>query len=112
MGLVCAYSRQIVIGKLNSYHAELAYILKIKKSINNLTTCVVFIKFLTKGQFDHILSNMNKLDSKGCAKIRHMLCEGESIGGICRLMGTSKNTVFKLLTDADAPLYMFNKWVL
>jgi len=43
---------------------------------------------------------MNKLDPKDRARILHMLCEGQSIRGICRIMGTSKNTVSKLLADA------------
>jgi len=43
---------------------------------------------------------MNKLDARDRARILHMLCEGQSIRGICRIMGTSKNTVAKLLSDA------------
>lgn len=43
---------------------------------------------------------MNKLDPKDRARILHMLCEGQSIRGIARIMGVSKNTISKLLVDA------------
>lgn len=43
---------------------------------------------------------MNKLDQKDRARILHMLCEGQSIRGIARIMGVSKNTIAKLLADA------------
>jgi len=43
--------------------------------------------------------NMNKLDAKDRARILHMLCEGQSIRGIARIMGVSKNTISKLLVD-------------
>lgn len=45
---------------------------------------------------------MNKLDTKTRAQILHMLCEGQSIRAITRVMGMSKNTVAKLLSDAGA----------
>ncbi|KAA3441674.1 IS1 family transposase [Mesorhizobium sp. SARCC-RB16n] len=45
---------------------------------------------------------MNKLDTKTRAQILHMLCEGRSIRAITRVMGMSKNTVAKLLSDAGA----------
>lgn len=43
---------------------------------------------------------MNKLDTKTRSQILHMLCEGQSIRAITRIMGMSKNTVSKLLVDA------------
>lgn len=45
---------------------------------------------------------MNKLDTKTRARILHLLCEGQSIRAITRVMGMSKNTVAKLLSDAGA----------
>jgi IS1 family transposase len=45
---------------------------------------------------------MNKLDAKARSQILHLLCEGQSIRAITRVMGTSKNTVAKLLSDAGA----------
>lgn len=45
---------------------------------------------------------MNKLDTKTRSQILHMLCEGQSIRAITRIMGMSKNTVAKLLSDAGA----------
>lgn len=43
---------------------------------------------------------MNKLDTTTRSQILHMLCEGQSIRAITRIMGMSKNTVAKLLVDA------------
>ncbi|PBB35417.1 helix-turn-helix domain-containing protein [Mesorhizobium sp. WSM3868] len=43
---------------------------------------------------------MNKLDAQARSQILHMLCEGQSIRAITRIMGISKNTVAKLLSDA------------
>ncbi|TIR44760.1 MAG: helix-turn-helix domain-containing protein, partial [Mesorhizobium sp.] len=43
---------------------------------------------------------MNKLDAQARSQILHMLCEGQSIRAITRVMGISKNTVAKLLSDA------------
>jgi len=43
---------------------------------------------------------MNKLDTKTRSQILHMLCEGQSIRSITRIMGMSKNTISKLLVDA------------
>ncbi|QND69621.1 IS1 family transposase (plasmid) [Mesorhizobium loti] len=45
---------------------------------------------------------MNKLDTKTRSQILHMLCEGQSIRAITRVMGMSKNTIAKLLSDAGA----------
>ena len=45
---------------------------------------------------------MNKLDTKTRSRILHLLCEGQSIRAITRVMGMSKNTVAKLLSDAGA----------
>ncbi|RWD45498.1 MAG: DDE domain-containing protein [Mesorhizobium sp.] len=45
---------------------------------------------------------MNKLDAVTRARILHLLCEGQSIRSITRIMGMSKNTVAKLLSDAGA----------
>jgi IS1 family transposase len=47
-------------------------------------------------------TGMNKLDTKTRSQILHMLCEGQSIRAITRVMGMSKNTVAKLLSDAGA----------
>lgn len=44
--------------------------------------------------------SMNRLDAQARSRILHMLCEGQSIRSITRIMGTSKNTVAKLLSDA------------
>jgi IS1 family transposase len=43
---------------------------------------------------------MNKLDRKLRAQILHLLCEGQSIRAVTRLIGCSKNTVAKLLVEA------------
>jgi IS1 family transposase len=43
---------------------------------------------------------MNKLDRKTRAQILHLLCEGQSIRAVTRLIGCSKNTVAKLLIEA------------
>ena len=43
---------------------------------------------------------MNKLDRKTRAQILHLLCEGQSIRAVTRLVGCSKNTVAKLLVEA------------
>jgi IS1 family transposase len=45
---------------------------------------------------------MNKLDTATRSKILHMLVEGQSIRAITRIMGMSKNTIAKLLSDAGA----------
>lgn len=45
---------------------------------------------------------MNKLTPQTRSRILHLLCEGQSIRSITRLMGVSKNTVAKLLSDAGA----------
>ncbi|WP_029355055.1 MULTISPECIES: helix-turn-helix domain-containing protein [Mesorhizobium] len=45
---------------------------------------------------------MNKLDTKTRAQILHMLCEGQSIRAITRVVGISKNTIAKLLSDAGS----------
>lgn len=51
---------------------------------------------------------MNKLSSADRARILHLLCEGQSIRAITRLMGASKNTVTKLLIDAGAACMAFH----
>ena len=43
---------------------------------------------------------MNKLSPAERAKVLHMLCEGNSIRSITRILGVGKNTVTKLLCDA------------
>jgi len=43
---------------------------------------------------------MNRLNIEKRAQILSMLCEGQSIRGVTRIMGVSKNTVSKLLIDA------------
>ncbi|MER9546040.1 IS1 family transposase [Mesorhizobium sp. M0437] len=45
---------------------------------------------------------MNKLDTATRSKILHLLVGGQSIRAITRIMGMSKNTVAKLLSDAGA----------
>ncbi|MFM9850956.1 MAG: IS1 family transposase [Hyphomicrobiaceae bacterium] len=42
---------------------------------------------------------MNKLTPERRAQVLHLLCEGSSIRAITRIVGVSKNTVAKLLTD-------------
>jgi IS1 family transposase len=51
---------------------------------------------------------MNKLSSADRARILHLLCEGQSIRAITRLVGASKNTVTKLLIDAGAACMAFH----
>jgi len=51
---------------------------------------------------------MNKLDAKARSQILHLLCEGQSIRSITRVMGVSKNTVAKLLSDAGAVCMVYN----
>lgn len=46
--------------------------------------------------------SMNKLDTATRSKILHLLVGGQSIRAITRIMGMSKNTVAKLLSDAGA----------
>lgn len=46
--------------------------------------------------------SMKKLDTKTRGQILHLLCEGQSIRSITRVLGVSKNTVAKLLDDAGA----------
>jgi IS1 family transposase len=43
---------------------------------------------------------MNKLSPEDRARVLHLLCEGQSIRGVTRLTGASKNTVIKLAVDA------------
>ena len=43
---------------------------------------------------------MRKLPPETRAQILHLLCEGQSIRAVTRIVGVSKNTVTKLLTDA------------
>jgi IS1 family transposase len=42
---------------------------------------------------------MNKLDREARTRILHLLCEGNSIRAACRLTGTSKKAVSKLMVD-------------
>jgi IS1 family transposase len=48
------------------------------------------------------MDSMNKLTRDERARILHLLCEGNSIRAITRLMGASKTTVTKLVVDAGA----------
>src|ERR1700692_2726191 len=43
---------------------------------------------------------MNKLSREDRARILHLLCEGNSIRAVTRLMGASKKAVSRLLVDA------------
>lgn len=43
---------------------------------------------------------MNKLSTSDRAKILHMLCEGNSIRAITRMLSVGKNTVIRLMLDA------------
>ncbi|WP_126176134.1 helix-turn-helix domain-containing protein [Tsuneonella rigui] len=43
---------------------------------------------------------MNRLSPKDRAQVIHMLCEGNSIRSITRVLGVGKNTVARLLVDA------------
>jgi len=43
---------------------------------------------------------MNRLTADQRAKVLHMLCEGNSIRSITRVLGVGKNTVIRLLADA------------
>ena len=45
---------------------------------------------------------MHKLEARIRTQILHLLCEGQSIRAITRVLGVSKNTVAKLLSDAGA----------
>lgn len=51
---------------------------------------------------------MNKLDAKTRSQILHLLCEGQSIRAITRILGVSKNTVSKLLADAGKACAEYN----
>lgn len=44
---------------------------------------------------------MNKLDTQTSSRILHFLRDGPSIRSITRVMPMSKNTIAKLLSDAD-----------
>ncbi|AZO28315.1 helix-turn-helix domain-containing protein [Mesorhizobium sp. M1B.F.Ca.ET.045.04.1.1] len=46
--------------------------------------------------------NIYKLALQDRARILHVLCEGQSIRPITRVMDVSKNTVARLLNDAGA----------
>jgi hypothetical protein len=50
---------------------------------------------------------MNKLDAATRSQILHLLCEGQSIRAITRVVGASKNTVIKLLVDAGKACMAF-----
>jgi IS1 family transposase len=43
---------------------------------------------------------MNKLSASDRARVLHLLCEGNSVRSITRLLGVGKNTVLRLLVDA------------
>jgi hypothetical protein len=43
---------------------------------------------------------MNKLDHESRSRALHLLCEGNSIRAVTRLMGISKTIVMKLVVDA------------
>ncbi len=51
---------------------------------------------------------MNKLSLEDRAKILHLLCEGMSVRAVTRLTGASKNTVFKLLSNAGRACLAFH----
>ena len=46
------------------------------------------------------MAGMNKLSSAERAKILHLLCEGNSIRSVTRLLNVGKNTVIRLMIDA------------
>jgi IS1 family transposase len=46
------------------------------------------------------LKCMNKLSTKQRAKILHLLCEGNSVRSVTRLLSVGKNTVLNLMIDA------------
>lgn len=45
------------------------------------------------------ISIMNGMDQEQRARILHLLCEGNSIRSIMRLMNVGKNTVARLMVD-------------
>ena len=51
---------------------------------------------------------MNRLDTKDRAHILHLLKSGESIRSTARIVGTSKNTISKLLIDAGRACAKFH----
>ena len=51
---------------------------------------------------------MNKLSSADRAKILHLLCEGNSIRSITRLLNVGKNTVSRLMIDAGKACAAFH----
>jgi IS1 family transposase len=67
---------------------------------------LTFMLDLSHGKADN--AAMNKLSSDDRARILHLLCEGQSIRAITRLVGASKNTVTKLLVDAGAACMAFH----
>jgi IS1 family transposase len=46
------------------------------------------------------MESMNKLSTSDRAKILHMLCEGNSVRSITRILNVGKNTVLRLMVDA------------
>src|SRR5580700_3397524 len=55
---------------------------------------------------------MNKLSSEQRARILHLLCEGQSIRAICRVLNVGKNTVARLLVTAGAACMAYQDRVL
>jgi len=51
---------------------------------------------------------MNRLSPEERSRILHLLCEGQSIRAITRLINASKNTVTKLLADAGRACMAFH----
>jgi IS1 family transposase len=46
------------------------------------------------------MESMNKLSAEQRAKILHMLCEGNSVRSITRILNVGKNTILRLMVDA------------
>lgn len=44
---------------------------------------------------------MKQLTNQARSQILHLLCEGNSIRSVTRLTGANKNTIIKLMIDAD-----------
>lgn len=55
---------------------------------------------------------MNRLTTKGRARILSVLCEGMGVNAACRVTGASKNTVLKLLADVGEACALYQDRVM
>ncbi|MFA7269410.1 MAG: hypothetical protein WC073_08710 [Sterolibacterium sp.] len=55
---------------------------------------------------------MNRFSNKDCARILSVLCEGMGINATCRITGTSKNTVLKLIAEVGEACALYQDRVM